>query len=136
MPITTSLLKHPNHTNNMTKEKAPASEQKAEKPSWLVIKPAEVEKIVLDLHNQGIAPAKIGVILRDKHGIPKTKLVGRKVKAIIEGNKSAFPTEISQVQTRIKNLERHSAQHKHDYTAKRAHMKKQWIVNKLTKLEN
>ncbi len=120
----------------MTKEKPPVSEQKAEKPSWLVIKPTEVEKIVIDLHNQGIAPAKIGVILRDKHGIPKTKLVGKKVKAIIEGNKSIFPKEINQVQTKIKNLERHSAQHKHDYTAKRAHMKKQWIVNKLTKLGN
>ena len=40
----------------------------------------------------------------------------------------------AEVQTRIKNLERHSTQHKHDYTAKRAHMKKQWIVNKLTKI--
>ena len=118
----------------MAKEKTITPEQKEEKPSWLVIKPAEVEKIVLDMHNQGIAPAKIGVILRDKHGIPKTKLVGRKIKAIIEGNKLTFPTEINQVQTRIKNLERHSAQHKHDYTAKRAHMKKQWIVNKLTKI--
>src|SRR3989338_11615194 len=134
MFITTSLLKHPNHTNSMTKEKSLASEEKAEKPSWLVMKPTEVEKIVLDLHNQGIAPAKIGIILRDKHGIPKAKLVGKKVKAIIESNKSTFPTEISQVQTRIKNLERHSAQHKHDHTARRSHMKKLWIINKLTKL--
>ena len=120
----------------MTKEKTITPEQKEEKPSWLVIKPAEVEKIVIDMHNQGIAPAKIGLILRDKHGIPKTKLVGRKIKAIIKGNKSVFLTEISQVQIRIKNLERHSAQHKHDYTAKRAHMKKQWIVNKLAKIGN
>lgn len=112
---------------------AKASEPKTEKPSWLTAKPADVEKLVLELHRQGNAPAKIGTILRDQHGIPKAKLLGRKIKEIIESSGSTFPREIDSVRTKIANLERHGAQHKHDHTARRSMAKKLWIVNKLSK---
>ena len=54
----------------------------AEKADWTKFKPVEVEKIIVDLARQGIAPEKIGLILRDQHGIPKAKLLGIKIKEI------------------------------------------------------
>ncbi len=113
--------------------KSKSAEPKSEKPSWLTVKPAEVEKIVLELHKEGIHPAKIGIMLRDKHGIPKAKLLGKKVKRIIEDAGSAIPAELGQVQAKIKNLERHGSQHRHDHTARRSLTKKLWIVNKLSR---
>ena len=117
----------------MSKEESLVKEKKTEKPSWLTMKPAEMESIVLDLHKQGISPAKIGIILRDKHGIPKAKLLGKKVKEVIEGVAHSFPKEIDLVQSKIKNLERHGTQHKQDYSAHRSLTKKLWVVRKLAK---
>lgn len=117
----------------MTKGNSGSEEVKTGKPSWLTTKPADVEKIVIDLHKQGLPPAKIGLILRDKHGIPKAKLLGKKVKQIIEDAKFTTPAEIDLVQSKIKNLERHGKQHKHDHTSLRSLTKKLWIVSKLTK---
>lgn len=117
----------------MTKEKAATSGSIAEKPSWLTMKPSEIEKIVLELHKQGETPAKIGLILRDKHGVPKAKLLGKKVKEIIEHAGASISPEINYVQAKIKNLERHNSQHKHDHTSRRSLTKKLWIVRKLTK---
>jgi small subunit ribosomal protein S15 len=109
------------------------SEPKTEKPSWLTMKSADVEKLILDLHRQGVTPAKIGIILRDQHGIPKAKLLGKKIRKIIESSGAQFPAEITDVRAKIMNLERHNTQHKHDHTARRSLAKKLWIVTKLSK---
>ncbi len=110
-----------------------ATEKNAErstKPNWITIKPAEVEKIVVDLHKQGNSLAKIGLILRDKHGIPKAKLISKKIKKILlEANHSLIP-ETVHVQEKIKNIKTHLAKHKHDYTARRSLNKKLWIITK------
>lgn len=108
-------------------------EPKTEKPSWLTMKSADVEKLVLALHQQGNSPAKIGIILRDQHGIPKAKLLGKKVKEIIESSGSKIPAEIDGVIVKVKNLERHNAQHKHDHTARRSLSKQLWVIRKLSK---
>ncbi|MDD1673147.1 MAG: 30S ribosomal protein S15, partial [Methanomicrobiales archaeon] len=45
-----------------------------EVPSWSVTDPKEIEKMILDLKKQGKAMSEIGLILRDKHGVPDVKL--------------------------------------------------------------
>ena len=104
-----------------------------QKSTWVKIKPAEVEKIILDLHKEGNSPAKIGLILRDKHGIPKAKLLDRKITKVILDAKEVPRTEIVMTKERISALERHAKIHKHDYTAKRSLGKKQWVIHRFSK---
>jgi len=104
----------------------------AEKKSELTkMKPAELEKIIIDLHNSDVSPAKIGLILRDKHGIPKTKLITKNVKKILDENKLPYLTEKTMAQDKINSLNVHILAHKHDYTAKRSLSKSLWAVKKL-----
>jgi small subunit ribosomal protein S15 len=102
--------------------------EKSAKPDWLKMKPAEVEKIILELAKEGNSPEKIGLILRDKHGIPKAKLLGKKITQILKENKIAFQTAKDNISGSIKNLERHIKTNKHDNTAKRSMAKKQWML--------
>jgi len=109
------------------------AKEKADKPDWVKIKPAELEKIVLDLAKNGETPARIGLILRDQHGIPKAKLLGKKISQIINEAKIEIKSEKELTKSKIKTLESHSAIHKHDYSAKRSLIKKLWIIHKLDK---
>jgi len=105
----------------------------AEKAEWVKMKPHEAEAIILDLHKSGNSPEKIGIILRDKHGIPKAKLLlGKRISKVLEEKKLAIPSEKSQVQGKISILEKHIAKNKHDHPAKRSLTKKLWIVKKLS----
>jgi len=109
------------------------AKEKANKPEWVKIKPAELEKIVLDLAKNGETPARIGLILRDQHGIPKAKLLGKKISQIINAAGLKIKSEKELTKGKISILESHSAVHKHDYSAKRSLSKKLWIINKLEK---
>lgn len=101
------------------------------KADWMKMKPSEVESLVVDLAKKGNSPSKIGIILRDQHGIPKVKVLGKKVSKILAENKVTYETEKVRFQTGIERVQKHSAQHKHDYTAKKALAKKLWHVKKL-----
>ena len=100
------------------------------KPEWVKMKPSEVEQIVIDLAKKGESPEKIGLILRDTHGIPKVKLVGKKISKILEEAKISISGNGERTQKKIDNIERHILKNKHDYTALRSLQKKRWIVNK------
>jgi|SRR3989344_7723694 len=100
---------------------------------WIKVKPAELEKIIVDLHKEGNTPAKIGTILRDKHGVPKAKLLGKRITQILIDNKENPKTEKAFVVEKMEYLSKHIGKHKHDYTSKRSFTKKQWVVNKLDK---
>ena len=105
-------------------------QKEKQKPNWVAIKPAEIEKIVVVLHKQGNTPAKIGLILRDKHGIPKAKLLGKKIKKILSDAEQSIVPEIVYVQEKVNKLEAHLLKNKHDYTARRSLNKKMWIITK------
>lgn len=103
------------------------------KPDWVKTKPAELEKMIIELGKEGHSPAKIGTILRDKHGIPKAKLLGVKVVQVLTKAKMPPKTETEAIQEKLKKIEAHVAKNKHDYPAQRAHSKNLWIINKLSK---
>lgn len=105
------------------------------KPDWITMKPAELEKIVVKLAEQGETPAKIGIILRDKHGVPKAKLLGKKISKILKDNKIEIKSHKEQTIEKIKKLEKHRKTHIHDYTSARSLTKKLWVVNKIERLE-
>jgi len=90
------------------------------------IKPKELEKIVVELAKKGEKPVKIGLILRDKYGIPKAKLLGKKITQILKENNIEYETPKQKVELRIEKIKKHLEKNKHDYPAKRSLTKKLW----------
>jgi ribosomal protein S15P/S13E len=102
-----------------------------EKADWIKMKPAELEKIVIDLAKKGEAPAKIGLILRDMHGVPKAKLLGKKVTQILKEAKVSFKSDQEIIKGNMENIKKHIALHKHDFGAKRTLTKAIWSLHDL-----
>lgn len=97
------------------------------------MKPAELEKIVIDLYKQGESIAKIGLILRDKHGVPKAKLFGKKISQILKDAKVEIKSEKEKIQREIESLKKHIEKNKHDKKANKALTKKIWALSKIIK---
>lgn len=113
------------------KPKAKEEKTEAKKPDWVKMKAAELEKIVVDLYKQGETTAKIGLILRDKYGIPKAKLLGKKITKILINAKVNIKSDRERVQAGIDVLNRHIEKNKHDQSAKKRLMKQNWALKKL-----
>jgi small subunit ribosomal protein S15 len=101
---------------------------KKKKPEWIKMKPAELEKIVVDLYKQGETPAKIGLVLRDKYGVPKAKLLGKRVVEILENARVVLRSEKEAINKKIENLQRHMENNKHDQPAKKRLVAHLWAV--------
>jgi len=100
------------------------------KQQWASLKPAEIEKIIVELGKQGEQPAKIGLILRDKHGVPKDRLAGKKISKILIEAGIPVKDRADMAKEWIAKLEKHIVKNNHDYTAKRSLTKKLWLVKK------
>ena len=111
-------------------------EASQKKPSWIKMKPAELEKIVVDLAKKGEGPAKIGLILRDKYGIPKVKLFGKRLTQILKGANVEYRKEKNFFEARGEKLKGHLVNNKHDYPAARALTKNLWVLNKIARQGN
>lgn len=105
-------------------------EAKALKPDWLNMKPAEVDKQIIELARQGNPPEKIGLILRDQHGIPKAKLITKKITKVLKENKIEIKHDKERTLKKVENLKKHISQNKHDNTAKKALTKQLWVLNR------
>ena len=92
------------------------SEGKAE---WAKMKPEEVEKIVVDLAKKGIPSEKIGLILRDEHGVPKARLFGKKIKQILKENNLYTNSELNNLKEKVERIKKHTQKHKHDFHSKK-----------------
>jgi small subunit ribosomal protein S15 len=105
------------------------------KTDWVKAKPDEVKKLIVELAKQNNPPEKIGLILRDQHGIPKAKIFGKKISQILKENDIHMNSEYENLSKKIEMLKKHTAKHKHDYTAKRIIVKHVGRINKLKKLQ-
>ena len=114
-----------------TEEVVVETKEKAEKPNWVKLKPAELEKLVIELGKSGKGPAQIGLVIRDQHGIPKAKVLGKRIAQILKENNVKFETEKEILEKKIKVLNDHIKTKSHDYSAKRSLTKKLWTLNKL-----
>ncbi len=86
----------------------------------ITMKPKEIEEIVVRLARDKVNPAKIGLILRDQHGIPKAKLLGKKITKILKDNGINSSPDRECVTKRIEELKKHTQENKQDKKAKRA----------------
>ncbi|RLG17439.1 30S ribosomal protein S15 [Nanoarchaeota archaeon] len=91
-------------------------------PSWLKYKPLEVERLVIKLFKEGNPPSKIGLILRDRYGIPSVKQVtGKKILKILEEHNLApkIPEDLMNLIKRAVRLREHLKVHRKDKHGKR-----------------
>lgn len=91
-------------------------------PTWVRYTPEEVENLVVELARRGHPPSMIGVILRDRHGIPLAKQVtSKKILDILRENGLApdIPEDLANLIRRASRIRRHLEEHPKDYHSKR-----------------
>lgn len=86
-------------------------------PEWVEMSAEEVERKVLELYNEGYEPSMIGMILRDRYGIPSIKQVtGKKLMDILieNGIKPKYPEDLKALIKKALKLRKHLEIHKKD----------------------
>jgi small subunit ribosomal protein S15 len=86
-------------------------------PPWVKCEPEEVESLVKELGKQGVPPSKIGLILRDRYGIPLVKYITKKkVTQILResGLTPSLPEDLTNLIRKADNLRKHLEKHKRD----------------------
>ena len=105
--------------------------EKKEEISWVKTKPAEIEKSVVDLSKKGYSPAKIGLELRDQHGIPKVKaLTNKRIVQILKEKDIIVSGEKEAINSKLEILRAHIKKNKKDHSASRSLTKKLWALQR------
>lgn len=92
-------------------------------PAWCRYSPEEVETFVINLAKEEVPISMIGVILRDKYGIPLVKpIVDKSIQKIVKeaGLKNGIPEDLDNLTTKAKRLQQHLAKNKADGLTKRS----------------
>ena len=79
--------------------------QLSENPEWVPLQPSEIEERVLQMANEGMRPAMIGLRLRDQYGIPDVKLAcGKTITQILKakGVTSQIPEDLAALMRRLR----------------------------------
>lgn len=95
----------------MTKDK-----KALKKPIWLKYTEEEVKQIILRIVEKepAITSEKIGLILRDNYGIPKTKMYGFSISDVLkEAGKYENPNQ-KNLSKKVEKLEKHLSKNKGD----------------------
>lgn len=105
-------------------------------PSWVRYEPEEVEQLIVKLAKAGESQAKIGMVLRDKYGIPDSKKITKKsIKKILEENKITheIPEDLLNLIKREINLTKHLEKNHKDMSAKRGLQLTESKIKRLSK---
>ena len=93
-----------------------------EAPSWANTDVAAIEKIILDLRKEGVSTSRIGMILRDRYGVPDVKLVtGKRIGQILKekGMQPEIPEDLRNLIVKALGLRKHLGENKSDLHNKR-----------------
>ncbi len=91
---------------------------------WVDYSPKEIEDLIVQLSNQGMSPAQIGLALRDQYGVSNVKSVTQKrVNQILTEKKIAndIPIDLLNLIARSVVLQKHMNANKKDYSAQRGY---------------
>lgn len=104
-------------------------------PEWAVLDAAEIGNTVLALRNQGLAPSRIGMALRDRYGVPSTRLAGKRVTEILaeKGVALKIPEDLAALMGRAVRLHKHLAVYRKD-THNRRNLQR--VESKIRRLAN
>ena len=92
-------------------------------PSWSNTDAKAITKVILDLRKEGASSSKIGLVLRDRYGVPDVKLaLGKRIGDILKENKvaSEIPEDLRDLMIKAIGLRKHlSDENKKDLHNKR-----------------
>ena len=87
------------------------------KPSWLKQTPKDIEEIIVKLAKQGLTSEKIGLLLRDTYGVPKAKLLGKKIGRILKENELYKDSDLENLNKKHEKVVKHIKTNKQDKRA-------------------
>ena len=93
-----------------------------EVPEWSNTDVQEIEKKIIELRKAGLTCAHIGLVLRDKYGVPNVKLVtGKRVNAIVRENDldTDIPEDLRNLMHKALGMRKHLDENKKDLHNKR-----------------
>lgn len=105
-------------------------------PEWVPYGAAELEELIVKLAKDGNTPSRIGLILRDQHGVPDVRpIVGVKLTQVLARNKLGLkiPEDMQSLINRAVALMDHVGSHKRDNHNKRALHLIESKIRRLTK---
>ncbi|MEN6609955.1 MAG: 30S ribosomal protein S15 [Methanoregulaceae archaeon] len=93
-----------------------------EVPAWSNTDVKSIEKIIVDLRKEGTSMAQIGLILRDRYGVPDVKLLtGKRIGDILEsqGIHADLPEDLRNLIVKALGLRKHLVENAKDLHNKR-----------------
>jgi len=109
---------------------------RTEAPEWSNRDKDTVIKQIIDLRRKGMSTAEIGLVMRDKYGIPRVKLVtGKRITEILNENDMGvdIPEDLRNLIEKALGLRKHLASNKRDIHNKRQLMLTESKVRRLVK---
>lgn len=89
------------------------------KPEWLSTSEKDIEAIITKLAKQNLSSEKIGLVLRDNYGIPKTRLLGTSISKILKKQKLYKDADVENLTKKHNLIKKHLEKNKQDKSAKR-----------------
>ncbi len=108
---------------------------RTEMPAWSNTNKEEIEKTLLQLANQGKSSSEIGMILRDRYGVPDVaKVTGKKILSSMKEKNVApkVPEDIHNLIVKVLELNKHLHKNPKDLHNKRSLNN---MVSKIRRLE-
>jgi len=105
-------------------------------PEWVEMTAEEVEKKVVELYERGVTTSEIGIILRDRYGVPSVVLVtGEKITGILKGKNIAgeIPEDLLNLMRKALRIRKHIDVNKRDIHNKRAMQLTESKIRRLVK---
>jgi len=91
--------------------------KKAKTPERVQVE--NIEDLIVSLANQGNHPAKIGIILKEKHGIYNVKVLGKKISKILKNKNIEYKKDVDFVKEKMNKIEKHIKNNNQDKRSKR-----------------
>jgi len=80
------------------------------RPDWLQVDEKQVTQTIVDLYNKGMSSSRIGIELRDVHGVPDVKTAfGRSMYSILKENgiEMKLPEDLKNLMTKAVRMHKH-----------------------------
>lgn len=92
------------------------------RPDWIEMDRKSIEKLIIDLYNKGYSTSRIGIVLRDIHGVPDVKTaIGVSMYDVLKQNKIKmdYPEDMINLMRRAVRMHRHMDENHKDVHNKR-----------------
>jgi small subunit ribosomal protein S15 len=107
-----------------------------EAPEWSNTDVTAIEKVIVDLSKEGVSTARIGLVLRDRYGVPDVKLAtGKRIGQIVKekGLEGEIPEDLKNLIVKALGLRKHLAENRKDVHNKRQMQLTESKVRRLVK---